>query len=153
MAIKKILHDTETFKFYNANPKDKRSSDCVLRAIATATGLSWDDVLDGLVSYAHIYKEMPNDPKCYGKYLEAQGFVKMKQPRKDDNTKYTGSEFCTYCSVNYTNGEHIVAHIGGHHTVAIVPTYEGDGINDRYKVVDIWNSTGKTIGNYWIKRS
>lgn len=152
MAIRKTLSDTKTFKFYNANPKDKRSSDCVLRAIATATGKSWDEVLDDLVTIAHKYKEMPDNPKCYGKYLESLGFEKMAQPRHSDNTKYTGSEFCNYCSTNYTNGEKIVAHIGGHHIVAIVPTYEGDGINDRYKVLDIWNSTDGSIGNYWIKR-
>ena len=150
--IKKIPSDTMTFKFFNANPKDKRSGDCVLRAISTATGKTWDEVLDDLVAYAHKYKLMPNDPKCYGRYLEDLGFIKMPQPRKDDNTKYTGSEFCKRCSINYTHGETIVAHIGGHHTVAIMPTREGDGINDRYKVLDIWNSTNGAVGNYWIKR-
>ena len=139
--IKKIPHDTETFKFHNANPKGKRSSDCVIRAISTATGKSWDEVLDDLVKISHKYKEMPNDTKCYAKYLEDLGFSKMKQPRKADNTKYTGSEFCEY--LRRIPGEYnVVAHIGGHHIVAIVD----------YKVVDIWNSTGKTIGNYWIKR-
>ena len=151
--IKKILNDTETFKFFNANPKDKRSGDCVLRAISTATGKTWDEVLDDLVIYSHKYKEMLDDPKCYAKYLENLGFIKMSQPRKGDNTKYTGSEFCKLCSVNCTNGELIIAHIGGHHVVAIMPTREGDGINDRYKVLDIWDSTGGTIGNYWIKRN
>lgn len=150
--IKKIPKDTNSFKFHNANPKDKRSSDCVLRAIATATGNTWDKVLDDLIEFSHKYKEMPNDPKCYTKYLESLGFEKMKQPRKLDNTKYTGEEFCNYCSSQYTNGEKIVAHIGGHHTVAIMPTHEGDEINAQYKVFDIWNSTGKTVGNYWIKK-
>ena len=150
--IKKVPHDTESFKFYNANPKDKRTADCVLRAISVATGKTWDEVLDDLVACAHKYKLMPNDPKCYEKYLDGLGFIKMKQPRKSDNTKYTGSEFCTWLSVNYIHGETIVAHIGGHHAVAIMPSYEGDGINDRYKVFDIWNSTSKSIGNYWIKR-
>lgn len=148
--IKKIPLDTRSFKFYNANPKDRRSGDCVLRAISTATDKSWDEVLDDLVKYAHKHKEMPDDPKCYSKYLEDLGFTKMKQPRKSDNTKYTGVDFCTYLSTNYTHGERIVAHIGGHHIVAIVPTYEGDGINDRYKILDIWNSTAGCIGNYWI---
>lgn len=149
--IKKIPNDTMSYKFYNANPKDKRSSDCVLRAISTASGKTWDEVLDDLVTYAHKYKEMPIDPKCYSKYLEDLGFIKMSQPRHENNTKYTGSEFCRLCSIRYTNGETIVAHIGGNHMVAIMPTREGDGINDRYKVLDIWNSTGGTIGNYWIK--
>ncbi len=145
--IKKIPKDTTTFKYHNENPKDKRSGDCVLRAIATATGKTWDEVLDELVVFAHKYKEMPSDPKCYGKYLESLGFTKMQQPRKSYNTKYTGAEFCNLCSKVYKNGEKIVAHIGGGHIVAIVPTHE----NDSYKVIDIWNSTGGSIGNYWIK--
>lgn len=152
MAIRKIPTDTSSFKFYNANPKNNRSSDCVLRSIVTATGKTWDEVLDDLVILAHKYKVMVDEPKCYEKYLESLGFVKMKQPRKSDNTKYTGAEFCNWLSVNYTNGEKIVAHIGGHHIVAIVPTYEGDGINDRYKILDTWNSSNGCIGKYWIKR-
>ena len=141
--IKKIPNDTPYFRYYNANPKDRRTADCVLRAIATSTGKSWDEVLDGLVEISHKYKVMVNDTPCYDRYLQSLGYSKMAQPRKGDNTKYTGEEFCRdylgkFCLAEYD----VVAHIGGNHIVAIV---------DR-KVVDIWNSTYKTIGNYWIRR-
>ena len=144
MALRKIPNNTETFTFRNENPKDKRTGDCVLRAIATATGKTWDEVLDDLVDVAHKTKLMPNDPKCYDKYLESLGFEKQKQPRKADNTKYTGSEFCEYLNARVPKGKQIVAHIGGHHTVAIA-------YDKGYRVIDTWNSTGGTIGNYWIK--
>ena len=31
-----------SYLFYNANPKHNRSVDCVVRAIAVATGTDWD---------------------------------------------------------------------------------------------------------------
>lgn len=152
--IKKIPKNTSCFTYYNANPKDKRSSDCVLRAISLASGKSWDEVLDDLVVFAHKYKEMPNDKKCYAKYLESLGFEMQKQPRQYDNTKYTGKEFCNLLNGLYTNSItgvvvpcDIVAKIGGHHIVAI--RLDED---NKYKVFDIWDSTGGSIGNYWIRR-
>jgi len=70
------------------------------------------------------------------KFLTSIGFVKRKQPRKEDNTKYTGKEFCEMIGKEH---KRIVANIGGNHTVAII----------KGQVWDTWNSTEKTIGNYW----
>lgn len=141
--IKKIPQDTEYFRYYNANPKDRRTGDCVFRAIALSTGKTWDEVLDDLTVYAHKYKVAPNDTAAYDKYLKDLGYTKMAQPRKKDNTKYTGEEFCRDYLSKFRLGKYdVVAHIGGHHIVAIVDC----------QVVDIWNSSYKTIGNYWIRR-
>ena len=141
--------DTETFHWHNENPKNKITGDCVLRAIATATGLSWDEVLDGLCEVAKKYKYSIGDDKCYGRFLKELGWSKQKQPRKDDNTKYTGEEFCYQLQEDpwiFTGKESvghtpIVAHIGGNHVVCI---------KDR-RVWDIWDSTDGCIGNYWVK--
>lgn len=141
--IKKIPQDTADFRYHNANPKGRRTGDCVLRAIATSTGKSWDEVLDGLVEIAHKHKVMVNDTPCYDRYLQSLGYSKMNQPRKTDNTKYTGHDFDEYLSgQGRLFGYDIVAHIGGHHIVAIV-----DGT-----IYDTWNSTGGSIGNYWIRK-
>lgn len=78
---------------------------------------------------------MPNDKKVYTKYIENKGWIKCKQPRKSNNTKYTGKEF-----VKIVKGT-VLAHIGGHHIVCIKDN----------KVLDIWDSTDGCIGNYWIK--
>lgn len=141
--IRKIPQDTECFRYHNANPKGHRTGDCVYRAIATSTGKTWDEVLDGLVEIAHKYKYSVGCPECYGRYLESLGYSKMKQPRKPDNTKYTGHDFDEYLSdQGRLFGYDIVAHIGGHHIVAIV-----DGT-----VYDTWDSTDGSIGNYWIRK-
>lgn len=136
--------DTNTFHYYNANPKNRITGDCWLRAICTGLEEDYNDVLMEMVK-AHIETgyELSCD-KAVDRYLASKGWVKHNQPRKPDNTKYTGSEFCEMVN-RYSTGGNIIANIGGHHMVAIKPA------NGKYKVHDIWNSTRKCIGNYWTK--
>lgn len=133
MAMRKIPADTATFHFFNANPKGNKSCDCVVRAIAGATGQTWDETLEGMVAMAMKLKLMPNDPKCYGKYIQSLGWHKQKQPKLKDGTKYTGAEF-----VKRFEGT-MIAHIGGHHLVCIKD----------HQVWDTWDSTRGCIGNIW----
>ena len=132
--------NTSTFTFHNENPKGKLVGDCVIRAISLATGDGWDKTYKGLCELGLKLKDMPNDKKVYDKYLALNGWVKHKQPRKLDNTKYTGREWCEKLR-DEGKSDPMVVHIGGHHIVCIM----------NYKVHDIWNSTGKCIGNYWTK--
>lgn len=137
--------DTNTFHFYNANPKGRITTDCVIRAICTATELPYNQVVMELAQLQCETGYDDGEKKLYGKYLESKGFKKMKQPRKLDGTKFTGKEFCEALQDNYeyTIGKtpRIVAHIGGNHIVAIINA----------QVWDIWNSTRGCIGNYWVK--
>lgn len=131
----KISNDTATFKYYNANPRNKHTTDCVVRAICAALDQSYEQTVRELTElWLKTGYEM-GEAKCYGKYLELKGWVKYKQPRKPDNTKFTGKEF-----VKIFKGV-CVANLGGNHTVCIK-----DG-----KVLDIWDSTDGCIGNYWTK--
>lgn len=131
----KTIPDTISFHFHNANPKNRNTTDCVVRAIATATGKGWDEVLVELTETAIKHKQMINDPACFGKYLESLGWEKRPQPRKDNGKKFTGKEF-----VKYFKGT-AVANIGGGHTTCF-----------KYGVAwDTWDCTDGTIGNYWTK--
>lgn len=114
---------------------------------------TWEETLTGLYETALKYKSVPDDKSCFEKYLSSLGWVKQNQPRKSDNKRYRGAEYCTRLSVNgyIGNGQPIIANIGSHRIVAIAPTNEGDGINNRYKIHDTWDSSGGCIGNYWIK--
>lgn len=135
--------DTSTFRFYNANPKNKITADCVIRAICTAMERPYNEVYKELFEFSVKCGLMLNDKKCYEKYLEAQGWRKHAQPRKEDNTKYTGVEFCREVrEYTFNYPDRMIAHIGGHHLVAIVYG----------RVWDIWDSTDGCIGNYWTKR-
>ena len=139
--------NTSTFFYYNANPHHRITPDCAIRAISTGTQIPYDTVIRELAEmsiktgYAIASKELTD------RYLKSKGWVKCKQPRKYDNTKYTGKEFCREllaydCSLPGDFCiDRVIAHIGGHHIVAII---EG-------KVHDIWDSTNGCIGNYWVK--
>ena len=141
--------DTDTFTYYNANPKNKVTTDCWLRAISTGLNKDYVQVLREMVEVSIKTGYEVSDKRTIEKYLAANNFVKMKQPRKYDNTKYTGSEWCNHLNSNGYTGN-IIAMIGGHHIVAIKPT-NSDGLNKKYKIHDTWNSSYKCIGNYYIK--
>lgn len=130
--------ETRTFHYYNANPKNRITGDCRIRAIAVACEVPYNQVVMDL---ARIQCETGYDQTAnqgLSILLKEYGWIKHKQPRKADNTKYTGAEFCRLLA---KKNERYVANIGGHHIVAIV----------NGKVNDIWDSTDGCIGNYWTK--
>lgn len=134
--------ETNTFHFYNANPKNRLTGDCAFRAISTALGQTWEQTVMEMAEFSCRTGYAINDKKGIERYLKEKGWVKYKQPRKSDNTKYTGKEFCeeVQCNRN-TYYPQIIAMIGGHHIVAIMWG----------QVYDIWDCTNRTIGNYWMK--
>lgn len=150
MTREQKYQNTSTFTYYNANPKNRITGDCVIRALCTAMNEPYEKVYRELFEFSMQNKYMLNDKKCYEKWLESKGWVKKAQPRKSDNTKYTGKEFCKELSQSIEFlGKSVIAKIGGHHIVCIKET---DGLNGVHKVHDIWDSTSKCIGNYWVKR-
>lgn len=145
--------ETSSFIYFNKNPKNRKTCDCWLRAVSDALDADYNEVLRELCDVQVKTGYELSDSKAIDIYLKSKGWVKCPQPRKSDNTKYTGRDFCDWLSINYKDGElgNLVCNIGGHHMVSIKPTWHGDGFNCRYKVHDIWNSTGGCIGNYWRK--
>lgn len=144
--------DTSVFHYYNANPRNRMTGDCAIRAISVATGISYNDTVMGLAKVHCDTGYEPTMGKGLDIYMESIGWVKHNQPRRYDNTKFTGKDFCNWLSVSYDRFYgNVLANIGGHHMVAIVPYCKGDGINDRFKIFDIWDSSDYCIGNYWTK--
>ena len=140
--------ETRTFHYYNVNPKNRFTTDCVIRAIATALEQDYNQTVMELAQMQCETGYDDGDNKLYGKYLERKGWAKYEQPRKWDNTKYTAKEWCVYVreSINWSpkgeQSKRIVAHIGGNQRAAIL-----DG-----KVWDTWDCTDGCIGNYWVKK-
>ncbi len=120
---------------YNKNPKNKKTNDCVIRAIATATNSSWEYVYTKLAEQGIKYGLMLNDPKNWRKYLESLGYKKQKMPRRYDRTRYTLEEFATELAEE--NKTYIVK-VAGHLTV----------IKDK-NLIDTWDCSYKSVGNYW----
>ena len=126
-----------TFKQFNINPKGKKTGDCSIRALATATNISWDDALDELVAMAHKTKYEPTDRRTMEKVLETYGFNKRKQPRKADNTKYLVRELDQVLSGRYV----AVVNVANHYTVV-----------RNGECIDTWDCRYKTAGNIFIRR-
>lgn len=138
---------TETFVYHNENPKGRITGDCTFRAIATATGKSWEEVVMEMAKMSCETGYAINDKKGIERYLKSLGWWKHKQPRKDNGKKFTGKEFCKWLNKT-ANVNAVIANIGGHHIVCIK---RGGEYNKDFKVNDIWDSTGKCVGNYWTK--
>jgi hypothetical protein len=149
MKRQEKYQDTSTFHFFNANPKGRITGDCTFRAVSTALNQSWEETVMDMATFSCETGYAINDKKGIERYLASKGWIKFPQPKKSDNTKYTGKEFCRKISSNILYvGKSIIADIGGHHIVCIKET---DGLHGTHKVWDIWDSTDKCIGNYWVK--
>lgn len=138
--------ETPTFHYYNANPKNRITGDCRIRAISTACEVPYNQVVMDL---ARIQCETGYDQTAnqgISILMKEYGWIKCKQPRKLNGKKYTGEEFCRVQQRGQSeNGieisSRVFCNIGGYHEVAII-----DG-----KVYDTWDSTDGCIGNYWVK--
>ena len=142
--------NTEVFHYFNRNPKNRITTDCVIRAISLALDIPYVDVVMEMAKMQCTTGYDDSSKELINKYLSSKGWVKCKQPRKSDNTKYTGREFCLKIqhpiyseelNLPDCDGHRMIANIGGHHIVAIV---EG-------KIHDIWDSSNGCIGNVWVK--
>ena len=132
----KIQSDTNYFHYYNANPKNKHTCDCVIRAISLGLDKSYKEVLYEMtdLSFKTGYHSTSN--QLINKYLKQNGFIKRKQPRWGDGTKFTGKEFC-YSLKNTT----AIINIGSHHLSCV----------KNGKIWDIWDCSNRKVGNYWVK--
>ena len=92
----KMPAETSTYYPYNANPSGKRTGDCVIRAFSYALNITWDQVLDELVQMSHNLKYAPLSVENYDRVLVRHGWIKQKMPKKLDNRRYRGNEFCEY---------------------------------------------------------
>ena len=99
MSRQQKYPDTSTFHFYNANPKNRVTGNCTFRAISTALEQSWEQTVMEMAEMSCETGYAINDKKGIERYLASKGRKKQKQPRKDDNTKYTGKEFCEQLQV------------------------------------------------------
>lgn len=139
---RKVPNNTSTFTYYNANHKNKTTTDCVIRAICTAMKKPYLEVYKELYELSLKTGYMINERKCYEKYLKLNGWIKQSQPKKFDNTKYDGNEFINYLNhEKYLGGEPIIMKIGTHHLSCIVDN----------TIHDIWNCSYGKVGNWWVK--
>lgn len=121
---------------YNANPKGWKDGDCVIRSVSSALNQDWSTTFGDLCKIAAKKCRMPNSEQVYNKYLEDHGFIKMKQLKHDDGTKYTVQEVANEhedCILLIHCAHHLTCAVGG-------------------RIVDTWYCGRKTAGRYWLFR-
>lgn len=121
----------------NVNFKNKKTGDCVVRALASASGKDYKVVAKELFDLWMKYGYVFNDKHTYERWLEQNGFVKYKQPRHTDGTKYLVGDIDSLVDIKRKN---VVISMAHHLTSVVKGTLN-----------DIWDCRHKTIGNYWVK--
>lgn len=123
----------------NVNPKHRKTGDCSTRALVTVLGISYDECLklqtqESLKSYYD-----PTSKQVMEKVLAKFGYVKMKQPKHVNGTKYTVRELDKLLTKEQRDNGVLVT-VANHHTAIKGRNY-----------VDIWNCGDKCVGNYYVK--
>ena len=124
------------YEFRNENPKNKKTTDCVIRALTTATGKSYYEVFDELYKLSIKTGWFMNEKRLEEKFLEQNGFIKYKQPKHYDGTKYLIGKID-----RLVNEDDVVIIRCARHLTAVKNNV----------LYDLWDCRGKTINNYYIR--
>jgi len=120
------------YKNINLNPKNKKTSDCVIRSFSMASGKTWDQTLTDLCNIALQLKVIPNDKEAYTRYAESLGFTKCKVEVINGH-KPTVKSF----SASHPEGSYILR--CANHIVTVK--------NGNY--CDVWDCGNKSVYMYW----
>ena len=122
------------FIYFNANPDRKLVIDCTVRAISFFTGLSWEEVYDGICAEGRLQHNMPSSNAVWSSYLKKMGYTRIPLP----NT-------CPYC---YSVTDFCLQHPFGTYLLAL---YEHVvAVKDGY-YYDTWDSGDEIVLYYWRK--
>lgn len=125
--------DTKYFHFYNANPKNRITGDCAIRALCTGLDVPYNDVVMDLAKMQCETGYAAD--QLIERYLKSKGHDKFKEPRTVNNKKISVAEFC-----EINGAQRVIAIAGSHHIIAIINNI----------VYDIWDSSKSTMHTYWI---
>lgn len=145
--MRKIPENTKWFQFKNENPKNIRTTDCVIRGLAGALKQPWEVIYKELFYLAMKYCRPAEDDYIVEKFLYLKGAIRISQPRRRNGKKLRGQEVCELIQEGkFVDNDGVVIpyknyylHLGSGHAACIV-----DG-----KVQDIWNSSLEKVGKMW----
>lgn len=128
------LHQDDRFVYWNENPEGKNVEDCTVRAIATVTGKSWEEVYIGLCLYGFIEHDLPSANSVWGAYLRHNGYTRRHLP-----DTFPDCFTVRMYTESYPEGTYLLALPS--HVVAVI-----DG-----QYYDTWDSGDKPVLYYWEK--
>lgn len=117
------------YRAVNNNPTGASVGDCVVRAVSTTLGRSWEDVYIGLFVQGYLLADMPTANRVWGEYLRKQG----GECRLIQCPGCTVREFAD----SHRTGRYILG--TGSHVVAVI---DGD-------YFDAWDSGEEIPIYYW----
>lgn len=126
--------------YFNLNPEEKRTGDCVVRAIAYATEQTWDQTYWDLAELAFERAEMPSWNSAWWDLLKRKGFKRHVIPDTCPEC-YTVNDFCD----DHPKGKYVlfIPHSSEEsgHVVAV----------DNGNAYDTWNCLGEIPLVYFSK--
>ena len=123
-----------SFIAFNANPINRNTGDCTVRAISTLMNQSWRDTHADLAMTSFYLSDMPSSNRSWGEYLYLNGYRSHMIPDTCP-AGYTIRQFAK----DHPYGRYLLA--TGTHVVAVI-----DG--DYY---DTWDSGDEIPVYYWEK--
>lgn len=121
------------FVYYNLNPLQNHTGDCVVRAFAFFLGIPWKRAFLDLIMWCADRGVVNfNYRSTYYDYLKEKGFVKKKLPFK---SKITVGEFCERIA---EEGKTYLIQVKRHMTIVC----ERD-------VLDVWDCRDREVEFYW----
>jgi hypothetical protein len=130
--------------YKNLNTLNKRTGDCVIRAIASAADMTWDAVYWELAQKGYELAELPSWNTVWWEYLKDKGFERHHMADRCPDC-YTVENFCE----DHPNGSYILyipytSHEGNAgHAVAIKGGF----------YIDTWDSGREIPMCYWERKS
>ena len=121
-----------TYRYFQPNPVGNATRDCVIRAIAAALDISWDDAFDLIAERAKQMGQTMDENAVYGSILRQVGFYKMVPPTQCPDC-YTARDFC----LAHPFGVYVLGFTG--HVAAVI-----DG-----QIWDAWDSSDEPVTYYW----
>ena len=139
------IKNTYSFKYHNENPKGYvNEGDCVTRAFACAFNTPWEVIMTEQWAFGILNGRALSCENVINMVAERHDYIRMKQPKQRDGTKYDPAEFCQICGRAGCK-DPIVLHLS-HHLVTIKRCNEG-----HYKVFDTWDSSHYSrVGYYFV---
>lgn len=124
------------YVFYNPNPRNKRTSDCVVRAVCCVLDMDWEQAYVNLFSKGLELCEMPDTGRVLKALLNENGFRSHIAPDCPDC--YTVADF----AYDHPEGRYVAAINGNtNHVVGVV-----DG-----NWYDTWDS-GEEIISFYMRK-
>jgi hypothetical protein len=122
------------YVYYNMNPKQLHTNDCMVRALAYFFGVTWRKAFLDIIEWCANRGWVDwNYRSKYYIYLSERGFERHKAPEKD----MTVGKFCDEFA---KEGKVYMVQVKRHMTII-----------DNKEINDTWDCSESVVENYWVR--